>query len=173
MPMVTVTDEDKGFTEADPLVLTQSGTILKTLRDLYSPQPSGREKYRTDEHVDAALDLYMGNKMMNFPTSQGGPDAVKAQVRFMKPYAKYLDGPKSLGGVSEGKFLVGTAEPTIADFAWYHALDAHRTIDSKALSSVGNVRDWMERVESVAGVGEYLENRVGLEERGENTVGKK
>lgn len=54
------------------------------------------------------------------------------------------------------------------DFAVYHQLDLCRILEPKVLDTAGGLKGWMERVENLPGVGEYLRNRPEVVGVGEN-----
>jgi len=153
--------------EGDTVTTSQSKNILKTLRDIHRPQ-NLLDRITTDEYVDAADDLSPAQRMMNFPGTHGAGDAVPQQLKLFKFYLKFLEKTS----LSETQFLVSETA-TIADFSWFHIVDVHRCLAPGVLDKSPNVTAWLERIETMDGVKEYLERRPPLSELGENTLPKK
>jgi len=147
-----------------PISTTQSKNILKTLRDVYQPQELPA-RITTDEHVDAADDLSIITRLMNFPQTHGSGAAIPNQLRSFKPYLKFLNHVS----LEDTPFLKSDTI-TIADYAFFHIVDCHETVEPGVLKASPNVIAWQDRVRATSGVGDYLNGRVPLGMLGEHTL---
>ena len=163
LPQMTLTTP-----EGQEITTTQSKNILKVLRDVYQPQEFVA-RVRTDEYVDAADDLSGVTRLCNFAEMYAKDDAVPKQMKAFSHYLRYLN-KTSLASTP----FLSSENPSIADFAWWHIVDMHRTISpDDVLSKAPNVVDWLERVAKIDGVDSYLNDRAPLSELGEARLPKK
>jgi len=151
LPLLEVNENGK------KTLLAQSGTINRYLAKLAHCAPEDPlAAAECDMWHEAALELATVNPVVN--VFRGAMFEEKKKHYFEEVLPNKL--PRLAAGLGDKDFFTGDGStPTYADFALYHGLDVTRLVEPQVYDSYPNIQGFLERVEELPGVREYLNIR--------------
>ncbi len=151
LPLLIVNDDKK---------IWQSGSIVRYIANLIGKNPKEPEELaEVDALFESSQELWQPlNMTINFLSGDAYEKNSKIILDAFRPKLSYF---KRILDNSSGPFFYGT-EPYYCDFGVYHQFSFLQLLDESLFSEAPRIMKFMEELESLPGVKEYLDRRPEL-----------